>query len=140
MQLLRWRRNERGVRAVDKEPSTLVQTAPPPRRDTLRMKGRGVDVDHPPVVIESKPPPESRLRPVKLRGMVLPGGGVPWREPRAEDGGVRLVRELKAGPGGRRSVLPGRVVDRAADRGRLIDWPEPGGRLPQEKRLRDRLR
>src|SRR5688572_14703792 len=91
------------------------------------------------VVVESKPPAEGRLKPVKLRGMVLPGAGVPWPEPRAGDDGVRLVRELKAGPGGRRTALPGKVVDRAADRGRVIDWPEPGGHLPEETRLRDRL-
>jgi hypothetical protein len=97
------------------------------------------------VVIESQPPPQHALRPVKLRGMVLPGGGAPWPEPRAGHGGVRLVRELKAArvsPGARPAADADgdRDVDGPGAVGRIVQWPEADGRPPRAPGLRDRLR
>ena len=73
--------------------------------------------------MESKTPVESPLKAVKLRGRVLRANGTGWPETAGQEGGVRLVRELKAGPRVRTSSLPGRLVEGARDAGRVIDWP-----------------
>ena len=95
------------------------------------------------VVIESQPPPQHALRRVKLRGMVLPGGGAPWSEPRVGHQGVRLVRELKAPgtpPGARTAAGGGGDVDGGGAVGRIFQWPGADGRAPRARGLRDRLR